>query len=83
MNTGRFERTLKFGVFALVTLLFTYKLDYHYFFTDEILYVQRGIEQFSGIFGDTLQVPPLPKYFAGLLYKIVGNNLGLLRLPYA
>lgn len=83
MNTARFERMLKLGVFALVILLFTYKLDYHYFFTDEILYVQRGIEQFSGIFRDTLQVPPLPKYFAGLIYIIIGNNLALLRLPYA
>ena len=70
-------------VFGLVLALFLVKLDRHYFFTDEILYVQRGVEQFQGIFTDTLQVPPLPKYLAGVGYMLFGNNLSMLRLPFA
>lgn len=70
-------------IFLLVAVAFLIKLDYYYFFTDEILYVQTGAEHLSGIYTDTLQVPPLPKLLAGGAYIVAGRNLFLLRLPYA
>ena len=70
-------------VFALVAFFFFYKLDYAYFFTDEILYVQRGAEHLLGIYTDTLQVPLLPKYLAGIVYRFVGQDAFLLRAPFA
>ncbi len=70
-------------VFVVITVLFLYKLDYNYFFTDEILYAQRGVEQIRGVFEDTLQVPPLPKYIAGFLHVSFENNVFLIRLPFA
>lgn len=76
-------RFLEILIFALVLTLFVIKLDRYYFFTDEILYVQKGIEHFQGNYTGTLQVPPLPKYFAGLMFNLSGGDLGLMRLPYA
>ncbi len=70
-------------LFAFVTLIFLYKLDYHYFFTDEILYVQRGIEQIDGTFDDTLQVPPLVKYIAGAVAVLFNENIYLMRFVFA
>jgi len=69
-------------IFGLITLIFLYKLDYHYFFTDEILYVQKGAEQIEGIFEEALQVPPLTKYIAGALFLLFKDNVFLLRLPF-
>lgn len=72
-----------FFVFALITVLFLIKLDRYYFFTDEILYVQTGIEHFQGLYNDTLQVPPIPKYFAGAAYTLAKENVAYARIPYA
>ena len=81
----KFKNThlLSFAIFALVFILFAWKLDRYYFYTDEILYAHRGLEHFQGIYSATLQVPPLPKYFAGLAYTLANGNLGFMRLPYA
>lgn len=61
---------------------FLYKLDYAYFFTDEILYVQRGVEHIQGIYHDNLQVAPFQKYLAGAVYLAFNHNTFLLRFPY-
>jgi hypothetical protein len=78
----KFNKNTVLIVFGIICTLFLVKLDYHYFFTDEILYLQRGEEQLQGVFEDTLQVSPLPKYFAGLMYLIADTNLYLIRIPY-
>ncbi len=77
------EKLLAIVVFALIAVAFITKLDFHYVFTDEILYLQTGVEHLNGIYTDVLQVSPLPKYLAGMLYLIFGQNAYFLRLPYA
>ncbi len=76
-------RIAELVVFVLVMVLFLAKLDRHYFFTDELLYVQEGLEHLEGRYEGTLQVPPLPKYFAALAYTLSENTLGLARIPFA
>jgi len=81
------KKLLFFGLvaltFALITFSFIYKLDYHYFFTDEILNVNRGLEHINGIYSDDAHVPILSKYFSGVVYFLFSNNVFFLRLPYA
>ena len=45
--------------------------------------MERGSEHLTGNYTDTLQVSPLPKLFAGILYNLFDRNVFLLRLPYA
>jgi len=74
---------IKTVIFALIFFLFIYKLHYHYFFTDEVLYIDSGREHLKGIYDSTMQVPLLPKYIAALMYKLGDHNVFLLRLPFA
>ena len=74
---------LEVFIFLAITLTFLYKLDYHYFFTDEVLYVNRGEEQLRGEFSGSLQIPPLPKYIAGIVFSLFGTDIFAMRLPFA
>ena len=74
---------LELLAFSLITFLFLFKLDYHYFFTDEILYVTRGEEQLRGEFSGSLQIPPLPKYIAGVVFSLFDHNAFAMRVPFA
>ncbi len=74
---------LELSIFLAIILTFLYKLDYHYFFTDEILYANRGSELLRGEFSGSLQVPPLPKYLAGVMLNFFDHNTFALRMPYA
>jgi len=77
------ENFLIFIFFLISFFIFISKLDYHYIFTDEILYYQKGVDMLEGIFDNTLQVPPLQKYIAGISFKVFNPDLFLMRLPFA
>lgn len=83
MNLLKNTKLITIATFAYITFLFIYKLDYAYFFTDEILYIDSGREHIKNIFTSTMQVPPLTKYLAVLMYKIADHAVFLLRLPFA
>ena len=70
-------------LFVIISFLFLYKLDYLYFFTDEILYIDSGREHLKGIYDSAMQVPLLTKYIAGIMYQLADHNVFLLRLPFA
>lgn len=69
--------------FLSVSFLFIYKLDYRYFFADEILYIDAGREHLRGIYGDVMEVPLLTKYLAAIMYKNFDHDVFMLRLPFA
>lgn len=71
------------AVFAIITLLFFYKLDYHYFFTDEILYRSSGIEYLKGEYSLNLQHPLIGKYIVGFATLFDEMNVFIMRTPYA
>ncbi|MFA6981608.1 MAG: glycosyltransferase family 39 protein [Patescibacteria group bacterium] len=77
------RRSLVLVVFSLITFLFIYKLDYPYFFTDEVLYVDSGREHLKGVYTSTMHVPLITKYIAGVMYSIADHNVLLLRIPFA
>lgn len=77
------ENLLAILLFSVGLFFYLTKLDYHYFFTDEILYYQKGEDMLVGIFDNTLQVPPLQKYIAGISYKMFNPDLYLMRLIFA
>lgn len=65
------------------TFLYFYRLDYPYFFTDEILYINSGKEHLRGEYNNTLQAPLVGKYIAGAVGLLTENNVFLLRTPFA
>ena len=65
------------------TFFYFYKLDYAYFFTDEILYVNTGVEHLRGEYNNVLQAPLLGKYIAGIAGLINEDNVNILRAPFA
>ena len=77
------ENLLAILLFSVGLFFYLTKLDYHYFFTDEILYYQKGEDMLVGIFDNTLQVPPLQKYIAGISYNMFNPDLYLMRLIFA
>lgn len=68
---------------VLATFLYLYKLDFEYFFTDEVVYTQSGMAALKGDFSLSKEVPMLGKYIAGITASIAGKNIFLLRLPFA
>jgi len=76
-------KLLFFLTFSLISFLFIYKLDYPYFFTDEVLYTTVGHEYVMGKFENNLQHPLIGKYIVGLVTLFSKNNVFFLRLPYA
>lgn len=68
---------LSYGVFVLL-----YKLDAHYMFTDEVLYVQAGREYIKGDYTLNLQHPLVGKYISSITSNF-SNDVFLLRLPFA
>ena len=65
-------------------VLFLYKLDYEYFFTDEILYSQSGYEYLAKHdYSLNLQHPFLAKYIAGIATMINNRDVFVMRLPFA
>ncbi len=83
MKFSKYLKTVEIIFFLFVTLLFITKLDHYYFFTDELLYAYSGTAHFQGDYSSALQVSPLPKYIAGLMFTISNGNLAIMRLPYA
>ncbi len=69
-------------LFAISLLVF-YKLDFPYFFTDEILYVQEGYDNLNGSYEQNLQVPFLAKFIAGVTFSISSYNVYLLRAVFS
>ena len=63
-------------------LLLIYKLDYEYFFTDEVVYVQTGQNLLVGDYTQSREVPMLGKYIVGLTATFAHRNIFLLRLPF-
>jgi len=77
-------KTVLFALtFIYICFTFLYKLDYHYFFTDEILNAKRGLDNIQGNYQYDAHVPLVPKYFSGIIYQQFGRNALYLRLPYA
>lgn len=74
---------ITFLTFTFITFLFIFKLDFAYFFTDEILYTLSGQEYFQGIFTRNLQHPLIGKYIVGFITLFTSNDVFFLRLPYA
>lgn len=71
-------------ILAICIPTYLYKLDYPYFFTDEILYVNAGREYIlEQDYTLNLQHPFVAKYIAGLASLISPHNVGILRLPFA
>ncbi len=68
---------------ALTTAFAVYKLDYRSFFTDELAYIESGEALLRGDYSQNREVPPIGKYAAGIVYKLAGRNVFLLRLPFA
>lgn len=68
--------------FAYAIFVLCYKLDAHYMFTDEVLYVQAGREYIKGDYTLNLQHPLLGKYISAIT-SVFSNDVFLLRLPYA
>ena len=68
---------------AIVVFLFLYKLNYEFFFTDEILYLNSGIEYLRGEFTLSIQAPFIGKYIAGIASLFSQRDLFVLRLPFA
>ena len=65
-----------------------YKLDYPYFFTDEILYTDAGNEYYQSDFTKNLQHPFIAKYLVGFVTlfgpeDVYQSNVSVLRLPFA
>lgn len=69
-------------ILFIVTLLSFYKLDFPYFFTDEILYVQEGFDNINGSYEQNLQVPFLAKYIAGYSFSLFSYNVFALRAVF-
>lgn len=69
--------------FLSISFIFIYKLDYRYFFTDEIVYIDAGREHLKGIYGEVMEVPLLTKYLAAIMYKNYDHDVFMLRLPFA
>lgn len=74
---------LSIVVLAMGIFLFLYKLDYETFFTDEILYVKSGFENWHGDFTLAREVPPIGKYIAGFMAFFTERDVFLFRLPFA
>lgn len=74
-----------FFIFFLfvISLITFYKLDYPYFFTDEILYVQEGFDNLNGSFEQNLQVPFLAKFIAGVTFSFSSYNVFVLRAVFS
>lgn len=67
-----------------LSLLFFVKLDYGYFFTDEILYLNSGREYIlKGDYTLNLQHPFIAKYVVGLASLVNEHNVFILRFPFA
>src|SRR3990167_2273157 len=77
-------KQLSLGALLIFSVfIFTYKLDYEYFFTDEATYNESGMLHLKGQYAKLPEVPLLGKYIAGITGVMMGRNLFLLRLPYA
>ena len=73
-----------FVIFLFLISLFSfYKLDFPYFFTDEILYVQEGFDNLNGNYEQNLQVPFLAKFIAGISFNFFSYNVFGLRAVFA
>ena len=83
LKNSIFENKFLISFFLISFILYFIKLDYHYFFTDEILYYQKGVDMLDGIFDNTLQVPPFQKYLAGISFLLFNPDLFLMRVPFA
>jgi 4-amino-4-deoxy-L-arabinose transferase-like glycosyltransferase len=70
-------------LFTFVAFLFLYKLDFPYFFTDEVLYMQTGGEYLNGNYTNNLQHPLLGKYLVGIMTLFTERSVFLFRLPFA
>lgn len=70
-------------IILISTFFYFYKLDYSYFFTDEILYLDSGRQYLKGNFENNMQVPFIAKYVLGYMYPIADHNVFLLRAPFA
>jgi hypothetical protein len=83
MDTVVAKKALIWSAFVVILFLFIYKLDYPYFFTDEILRVNAGREYLNGIYEENMQVPFPTKYLAGFMYHLSNRDVFLMRLPFA
>jgi 4-amino-4-deoxy-L-arabinose transferase-like glycosyltransferase len=71
------------ALILISSLIYFYKLDNSYFFTDEILYLDSGRQYLKGNFENNMQVPFITKYILGYMYSIADHNVFLLRTPFA
>lgn len=81
---GKTKNLIVLFVFLLITLSFFVKLDYEYYFTDEILYLNSGREYIlKKDYTLNLQHPFIAKYVVGVVSIFGDRNVFLLRLPFA
>lgn len=77
------KKYLYLVILFLISLLSFYKLDFPYFFTDEILYVQEGFDNLNGNYDQNLQVPFLAKFIAGIAFHLFSYDVFALRAVFA
>lgn len=84
-STKKIIKAHKYLIFviAFATFSFLISLDKHYFFTDEILYLNSGKKYFEGDYNSAMQSPMIGKYIVGLTAKVNSTNVFWLRTPYA
>ncbi len=83
-NKAVFLKTISLITFVVMGLFLNlWRIDSHYVFTDEVLYIQAAREYASGDYTLNLQHPLLGKYLSLITYNDDAHDIRAIRTPYA